>query len=224
MAILSKLLHHKDIKLTVNLWLPYLDQIVAGIILQNMAWSAGRVAATIRGSAVACLHSLMQMAEAAYSEDSTLGTAIIKCITQLQFVDTFLACLDDDYDVETRKAMCRNIASLFRLGKSQLTADQTKPLYEALLKRLDDNEDLVRIEATMPLKEYLKLVEASPEEHKEDYQAILKVLAVHFDDLNTAVKQAVGSTLLQASAIQALWSQYSKNFTGLHNADLGKFK
>eukprot|EP00297_Palpitomonas_bilix_P000224 CAMPEP_0113901314 /NCGR_PEP_ID=MMETSP0780_2-20120614/21180_1 /TAXON_ID=652834 /ORGANISM="Palpitomonas bilix" /LENGTH=867 /DNA_ID=CAMNT_0000893903 /DNA_START=96 /DNA_END=2699 /DNA_ORIENTATION=- /assembly_acc=CAM_ASM_000599 len=158
------------------------------VVLPNMVWRAGRVAAAVRIVATHCLRTMLRR-----------GCIARDSLAQLldDMVPTLKTSLDDD-EKETRLMTCHILHDCFDVIGEGLSDENRYQLYPELLSRLDDSSDDVRVDVTETLSSFLRnLAEPIPNETQVEY--ITKRLLIHLDDSQESIRLAVKETLLMVA-------------------------
>lgn len=164
---------------------PHLCGIVRYIFIPNLEWKAGRVACTLRTAAIACLWALLKGSLA--NPDSTVG-----CLEEL--ITRTLALLDDE-SVKTRATSCKVLSLLMPRLRKVFNEDvnMLHVIYPYLLRRLDDEDDIVRVDAIAMFDAYARVF---PENYDGSLfechlRSIYKGLLMHMDDGDEVIRTAV---------------------------------
>ena len=65
-----------------------------------------------------------------------------------ELIPVLKSCLDDDWAPDLRFATCQLLEKILVSLNEELDSDQLRELYPILFQRLDDAQDLIRIEIT----------------------------------------------------------------------------
>ncbi|OQS04441.1 hypothetical protein THRCLA_03322 [Thraustotheca clavata] len=186
---------------------PFASKLLINGITPNIVWQAGKVAATIRKVAMACMYTLLRQ-----------GLATRACLFEAapHMLPVLKAALDDT-DAKTRQLVCLAFQFLFvalpdALGgmtnynitvNVAVIVEPVSQLYHELLKRLDDSNDLVRKAACAT---YVMFLRAAPPSHFQgtiiDYT--MDALFVHLDDTDSEIQAAVFEVLKETKRIDAI--------------------
>lgn len=144
-------------------------------------WRAGRTAEALRTAASYCLsHTLPHATEMPVIDDNQF--------TQLLAV---LVTLTEDAAYRTRLYGIRSLVELGRLldndAHQQRLQKWTNDSVVALLKRLDDPTELVRVEALNSLS---IVVQRTNELNTHNVQYLVDTVLIHVDDEDNVIKQA----------------------------------
>eukprot|EP00041_Stephanoeca_diplocostata_P019051 m.404509 g.404509 ORF g.404509 m.404509 type:complete len:792 (+) comp21198_c0_seq1:75-2450(+) len=158
-TLLSKLLSTSGKNLNSTGAFAHAETVITRIVLPNCVWRNGRVQSALRTAACMCLWALL---------DGGLVTAdAIKHVLP-ELIPQMTSCLDDDVE-DTRLIVCRIFEHVFRVGQacfvdSTSGYDKLHSTYPELLKRLDDNSDMIRMASLRTWRAYAECVAAQPYE------------------------------------------------------------
>jgi len=160
------------------------DTLMRQALLPCCVWRVGAVAATLRKVAILATAKLM-------SRKLLPADALLPVLDE--FLPTLRSCASDD-DATTRNHALHLLSHTVQAAGALLTDSQLRDVYPDLLKRLDDSDDGVRINACAALHSLATSVPATmlaggPVEHTID------ALLVHLDDADATVQQAVFHSL-----------------------------
>ena len=191
-------------------------ELFSNAALPGCQWRHGRVSAVLRKAAVAAVESAL--VNGCVSNETALEAL-------LQHLPTWITCMDDD-EPEARftafkasTAWCAHFnseafsypalrppltpfGSRFSAVASALDYETQRKLYPELLKRLDDSNDAIRVEAARAFEQFLRGMAAGFEPGQMEY--MVRALCVHLDDGNAAVQDAVQAVMLQVTFFRAL--------------------
>ncbi|GAB1607799.1 dynein assembly factor 5, axonemal-like [Argonauta hians] len=160
-------------------------QIISKMIVPNLIWRAGRVAAAIRTSASSVLWSLLQ-GHAITNQELVMASP--------ELLPQVLTTMEGD-NQSTRLISCRVLTRMLENVSRcwQVDCDTLHTVYPHLLKRLDDACDDIRVAVTATFLAYL---DAFPSDYDRDfYKAHLEViyqgLLLHLDDSERPIQEAV---------------------------------
>jgi len=157
--------------------------LITGIIIPQLVWHSGSVAAAIRLQATLCLQGLFRRqlisSKMLMEIDGSLSPVLKGNI--------------DDDDPDIRMAICRCYGHYFELRASPLEHIPLTDLHRDLVKRMDDSNDAIRIEVARiftlmfktcfpPFKNY--------DYSDQHFKYIVKSFLIHLDDSNPEVQQA----------------------------------
>lgn len=161
-------------------FIPFSAELLLEGIMPNTIWRAGRVAATIRKLAIACLYTLLNK-----------HLADRQCLfkTAAQILPVLKGALDDS-DSNTRHLCCLCFRDLFLDLPGALSEEPVRQLYPELLKRLDDSNDTVRRSVCLT---YSAFLHAAPAKifQGTTLEYTLDCFLVHLDDSDEVIQDAV---------------------------------
>lgn len=167
-------------------------KLLEDMLLPNLVWKAGRAEAAIRKVSMTASHALLKAGgidpEILYRMAPRLVPALV---AQL-----------DDHDESGRLLACLCVGAVLVRLKGAFGDQAVREMYPALLKRLDDSSDKVRL-AICPVLEVF-FASAAPECFRGtplDY--MVDIFLVHLDDPDTAVQESVLKVLRSAMALDA---------------------
>ncbi|KAM5152154.1 dynein axonemal assembly factor 5 isoform 2-T2 [Mantella aurantiaca] len=169
------------------------ETLIKDILVPNLKWQAGRTAAAIRTIAVSCLWVLFQ-SEVLSKEE------IVK--VQDILMPTVLTTLEEDSKM-SRLMSCRIVRVLVGACEHHLDPDGLNKIYLAVLKRLDDASDEVRITAAKTLSLWFKCIDDRYERttYKAHLEFLYRGLLVHLDDTDTNLQTILLDVLKEASTV-----------------------
>ena len=85
--------------------------------------------------------------------------------------------------------MCKTFKHMFGILRGHMDEETCRTIYGDLLKRLDDNEDSIRIDAAAALASFIPCVPIPPGATLVEYT--VQTLLVHLDDTNEEIRAAV---------------------------------
>ena len=157
---------------------------VAGIlkhmILPNLIWKPGRVAAKIRKAACLVNRSIAEFGIAAPDDYAIVAAKLFPPL---------LSALDDDYESSTRAIVCKTFKHMFVVLRGHMDEETCRTIYGDLLKRLDDNEDSIRIDAAAALTTFIPCVPLPLGATLVEYT--IQTLLIHLDDTSEPIREAV---------------------------------
>ncbi len=174
--------------------IPWLPTVVRDILMPTLSWRAGKVAAALRHHAFLALNALLDR----HILENILRTHTDLIANLLPVVQSGL----DDFDPKIRLAACQALRGVLAMlprdpfsvanagydGEMVLTN-----LYRELLKRLDDSDDTIRVDAALSLQHLVRVVHAGYD--RVHYQYLVRGLLVHLDDPNPRIQDAVFASL-----------------------------
>jgi len=167
-------------------------------VVPNLVWSAGRTAATTRKTALAVLHALLRACELA--PPGRLGACFEQSTSKLF---PALKTSIEDYDTSSREISLSCLTTLFNiLPAACLQHAEVGELYPALVKRLDDSIDSIRLEACATFIAFIRV--AVPESLKGTaLEYCAEHLLIHLDDPCSEIQNAVFNVLSALAHLDA---------------------
>jgi hypothetical protein len=160
------------------------------MILPNLIWKPGRVAAKIRKAA--CLVNL-SIAELGIAAPDDYAAVAAKLFPPL------LSALDDDYEASTRAIVCKTFKYMFVILRGHMDEETCRTIYGDLLKRLDDNDDSIRMDAAAALATFIPCVPLPIGSTLVEYT--VQTLLIHLDDTSEPIREAVLPALQVAAKL-----------------------
>ncbi|KAM3138390.1 hypothetical protein pb186bvf_009476 [Paramecium bursaria] len=177
LLLLDNMVQIKQIQETIRM---YSSLIFNQLIIPSMIWKIGKPNAKIRKASVII---------AIYLADFLKVQEVIQLFTSLSA--PLKSCLNDDWAPDLRFAAARLTTKLIQICPD-LEFEQIREFYPALLERLDDSQNPIRIEICSAIK-YLF---ASPHLKTSTIaEYIIKAVLIHLDDSSEDVQKAVFQTL-----------------------------
>ncbi|KAM4697766.1 LOW QUALITY PROTEIN: dynein axonemal assembly factor 5 [Rhinophrynus dorsalis] len=171
----------------------YSESFIKDVLVPNLKWHAGRTAGAIRTVAVSCLWVILQ-------------SEVLSRLEVLQVEEVLMppviSALEEDSKM-SRLMSCRIIRSLLSTCDKQLNADKLNKIYPALLKRLDDASDEVRVAAAKTINVWFKCISDDYDRttYKGHLEFLYRGLLVHLDDPDTSIQITVLDVLKEGSAV-----------------------
>lgn len=154
----------------------YSEIIVKMIIVPCLKWSVGIPSNSIRKASVVCMMTL-------------LNHGLIESVKMHQnFQEVFTemkSCLDDDWMNELRFATVILTRKIMERIKDDIEHEVFKEIYPELLKRLDDAQDGIRVEAAKTFELFFELLPVKWSNSLYDY--CVKNIFIHLDDSNPEI-------------------------------------
>merc|ERR1711920_976814 len=177
---------------TSKSFVPFASELIVDGLLPNIVWKGGRVAATIRKLSIACLYTLLRQQVA--NRETIFSTA--------PKVLPLLKSVLDDTDLNTRQLTVLSLQYLFTsMPKNSLGEEPVEFLYPALLERLDDSNDSIRLGICKTFKMFLQASYLSPNTvgagNTTMLEYTLDTLFVHLDDPEVKIQEAVYEVLVE---------------------------
>ena len=183
--------------------------ILETVVLESLVWRAGATAAAARYAAVVCLGTMLR--RSLFVSAQTSGDASAKKLlvsqrallavlrkTHSGLLPGVFSAMEEDYYAETRKAACYALDGVLATAGFDLGDEKRRATYPEILKRMDDSRDDVRVAAARCARRFF--LNACPVDWDEtNCVYFLKPLAVHMDDPNELVRNAVLDAFLAAA-------------------------
>ena len=158
----------------------YSEIIVKLILLPCTEWRVGLPNVKIRKAGVICLIKLCE-------------TKLIEPVKMKDYFGEICkkmsSCLDDDWGNDLRYAAVVFLRKLLLFLKGTADNEDLKTIYPELLKRLDDAQDGIRIEACKALEVLFEMMEDPWSSSLYEYT--VKQIFIHLDDPNDAIQKAI---------------------------------
>jgi len=212
-SLLYKLLISEPLSLNSANQLPlYSKKIITDIFIANGIWRAGKKATVVRAKDMECFLAYLNLQDKlGENEERIIDNQCIEEIMEKDLLPVLISCLEDD-DINTRENVLKIFNKLFHKDYCKAyNAELFKKIYPELLKRMDDASDIIRERTTKTFQclfncisdwqNYIQNVEMDSnvtyiEKSLDDihYQTIIKGLAIHLDDSNNIIQNAVCDT------------------------------
>jgi len=166
-------------------------KIISRILIPAAVWRAGGPLIKIRKAGIICMINLLQ--KQLISEEN-----LQNCISELKPV--LKTCLNDDRAPDLRFSSCVLLDLIFSQLRETLTDIDLSDLYPQLLERLDDSQDMIRIEITKSINKFFwcSNLKMSP----GTFEYVVKNLLIHLDDQNEQLQKAIFQVLQSAASIK----------------------
>lgn len=162
----------------------YTEIVIKLILLPCTEWRAGMPIGKIRKASVICLIKLM---EQNLIEKEKLAPLLPELINKLK------SPLDDDWAHDLRFAAVVLVNKVIEFFGTDMEREGFNEIYPELLKRLDDAQDGIRIEACKAFEVLFKFL---PNPWSSSlYKYTIKQIFIHVDDPNQAIQQAIVKVL-----------------------------
>ena len=102
-------------------------------------------------------------------------------------------CMDDDWVAELRFASVLLLRKMMDYIRDDIDYEDFKEVYPELLKRLDDSQDGIRIEAAKTFEVFFETLMDPWSGSLYDY--IIKNIFIHLDDPSLKIQDAITATL-----------------------------
>jgi hypothetical protein len=152
--------------------------ILQQVLIPNVAWRMGKEESSLRFEACACLLTMLQQGIVTADVISSIGHSLIAVMK------TTL----DDYDSPIRLIATQIMTEYLPLQGPLQDEEDTRSLYRKLLKRLDDNDDQVRIDVCKALTLFVHHCLSPELDHADHFGYIVSSAIIHLDDPNEEVK------------------------------------
>nr|CAD7452162.1 unnamed protein product [Timema tahoe] len=185
--------------------------VVQDVILPGLVWQAGRTAETVRTSAVACLWAALQ---------DPVPPSMVR-VTDMCL--PLVLGLVEDSARKTRLLACRALRALVQLARSggRLNADLIHQVFPAVIKRLDDINNDVRVAA---VKTVVTLYTPLPPDYDVQcssalVDALYTTMLVHLDDPDSVFQGIMLDALKDVSHIhpRLLWEKLNNSLGNFRN-------
>jgi dynein assembly factor 5 len=183
--------------------------ILESVVLESLVWRAGATAAAARYAAVVCLGTMLRRSLFFSAQTSADASAKKLLVSQRALLAVLrkthsgllpgvFSAMEEDYYAETRKAACYALDGVLATAGFDLGDEKRRATYPEILKRMDDSRDDVRVAAARCARRFF--LNACPVDWDEtNCVYFLKPLAVHMDDPNESVRNAVLDAFLAAA-------------------------
>lgn len=168
----------------------YGEVIIRGVLQPCIEWRSGIPTVKIREAAIICLKKLLEN----------------KLISEEDFQRNFRDLLnnlknwlDDDFSSDIRYAAIVLVKVMIKFSGNNLQWDDFKEVYPELLKRLDDSQDGIRLEAC---KAYEAFFEFLPKDWATNLvEFMVQNIYIHLDDSDENIQQAIAQVLKKAAQV-----------------------
>ncbi|AWP18929.1 putative HEAT repeat-containing protein 2 [Scophthalmus maximus] len=169
------------------------EKFLCDVLLPNLVWHAGRIAAAIRTSALSCLLALLH--------GGAITPGQLLCLEE-KLRPQVLSALDEDSQMG-RLFACRSVSTILKLIGNSLHPDALNKFYPELLKRLDDSSEEVRGVALQAIGHWLSNLtkDYDPELCAPHLQLLFQQLLLHLDDPDASVQDRVLEILKKGSLV-----------------------
>lgn len=166
----------------------YGEVIIRGVLQPCIEWRSGMPNVKIREAAIICLKQLLDN----------------KLISEEDFQRNFKDllnnlknCLDDDFSSDIRFASIVLVKVMIKYAGKHFEWDDYKEVYPELLKRLDDSQDGIRLEACKALEFFFEAVSKEWAENLFEY--MIQNIYIHLDDSEEQIQAAISQVLKKAA-------------------------
>lgn len=108
-------------------------------------------------------------------------------------------CLDDDFSSDIRFAAIILVKLMINFTGPAMQYDDFKEVYPELLKRLDDSQDGIRLEAAKAFEEFFEVL--SPSWANNLFEYMIENIYIHLDDSEEVIQQAIAKVLRKAANV-----------------------
>ena len=168
----------------------YSEIIPKMILIPCLRWSNGIPSNSIRKASAVCTMVLI---------DKKLIEGVKMYQNFHEYFNALKSCLDDDWMNELRFASVILTRKIMECTSKEIDHEEFKAIYEQLLKRLDDAQDQIRIEACKTFELFFEQLPEMWSNSLLDY--CIKGIFIHLDDNNDEVRQACIKTLKKSARI-----------------------
>ncbi|GBG80246.1 hypothetical protein CBR_g30611 [Chara braunii] len=183
LQVLDELLESPDLR---SAWEPLAFRVITELLLPCGIWQVGKVAAAIRHATMVALGTVLR--RGLCQVDDLVGA--FRCGQLLPVVKS---CLDEDYYADTRRAACHVMKNILRIAGDVLNDEERREIYPQLLKRMDDNNDKIRLDNTQSVRVFFEKMPSSYDDTNARY--FLEALIIHMDDAEKEIQEAVCSAV-----------------------------
>jgi len=175
----------------------YSEIILVDAVMPNLVWKAGRTAAVVRTTAIACLWQMILT-------KTLTSTSILA--QEESLVKQCVAALEDDAP-DTRNIACKVINAIIQQCGDEIELHKLQKLYPEFLKRLDDVDDGVRLSALQIFIAFFTNVKSRQNfqdeisSYRAHYEDIYRGLLIHMDDPQPSFQAAVCSVLMDCGSL-----------------------
>jgi len=172
--------------------------LLAKVFTKNASWGVGRVAAACRFANVRALLAFS-------SVEGICGRAELSPALP-SLLPSLLSCCEEDYYADTRLDAIRCLEAILRVmgeglggsGTEDPFEERRRQIYPALLARMDDSDDRVRLATTAGL---LAFLEGAGGYDTTNLGYLIKGTLVHMDDANSDIQRAVCNVIKAACIV-----------------------
>lgn len=186
---------------TPNVSATMTTEIILSLVLPNLVWRPGGLAAALRRLSVATVFSLLRC-----SKDSEASAALDTPEMLTQLIPILQSCLDETED-SSRELACLCLSMILEQTHPETfkTIWEThEPVIDTLQSRLlgllDDNHNPVRLAACKALE--CLLIKTSSTRERKQMEDVVSILTVHLADDEKEVQKQVGGVLAVICELQ----------------------
>lgn len=187
-------------------------RILSKILIPCAVWKAGKPYIKIRKAAMICMIKLINSGlispENLFQVIFHIYLFRVQCLSDIKPV--LKSCLNDDWSPDLRYASTVFLDALISGLKDIIPDLDLKDLYPHLLERLDDSQDINRIEVTKAIKSFFQCrnvirvyfhpylqLKFSP----STLEYVVRTLLIHLDDQNEQLQISLFHVLKEAAQI-----------------------
>jgi len=165
--------------------------IMSKILIPATIWRAGNPLVKIRKAGITCMIQLIR--RQIIPED-----VLQECIGNLKPV--LKTCLNDDWAPDLRFSATVLLDLTFSHLRETLTDMDLSDLYPHLLERLDDSQDMIRIEITKAIVSFFQCskLKMSP----GTFEYVVRNILIHLDDQNENLRLSLFNVLQSAARVK----------------------
>ena len=187
---------------TFNVSTSTTTEIILSLVLPNLVWRPGGLAAALRRLSVATVFSLLRRLKDSEEASAALDTP--EMLTQL--IPILQSCLDDTED-SSRELACLCLSMILEQTPLEMFTtiwETHEPFIDTLQSRLlgllDDNHNPVRLAACKALECFL--IKTSPIRERKQMEKMVTILTVHLADDEKEIQKQVGGVLAVIRELQ----------------------
>ncbi|EGR33969.1 hypothetical protein IMG5_029090 [Ichthyophthirius multifiliis] len=171
--------------------------VLTRIIIPSIIWRIGKPQIKIRKAGVINLYKMIE-------KNLLDKKVLVKCLNEL--MPPIKSSLSDDWAPDLRLAACKLMEKILLEVQNDIQYIQISENYTALLERLDDSQDIIRIEIC---KSFIAIFGAKAlKESTTIFDYMIKAIFIHLDDQNEEMQMAAYNSLRFAAHFN---SQILKN-------------
>jgi hypothetical protein len=168
----------------------YGEVIIKGVLQPCIEWRAGIPNVKIREAGIICLKKLIE--KKLISEEDFQRN-------YMEIFNNLKNCRDDDFSSDIRYAAIILLKTMIRFSGQHFQWDDFKETYPELLKRLDDSQDGIRLEAA---KAFELFFEVLPKDWANNlFEYMIQNIYIHLDDSDDKIQSAISQVLKKAAQV-----------------------
>jgi hypothetical protein len=168
----------------------YGEVIIQGVLIPCIEWRIGIPTVKIREAGIICLKKLLEY-KLISSEDFHKN--------YMDIFNNLKNCFDDDFSSNIRYASVLLLKKMISYSGEHFQYDDFKETYTELLKRLDDSQDGIRLEACKALEFFFEFL---PQEWAQNlFEYMIQNIYIHLDDQEEQIQVAIASVLKKAANV-----------------------